>query len=254
MRAQAGAEVLTVQRFAPRDSLAGLVDYHWVVRWRVRGTHRQQVVPQPRVDMAAEEGRLLVHGVRRGAFERLLTGEGVVLGTAFLPAGFRPLLGRSVAGLSGQVRTVAEVLGHDDRPVAAHVRTGVADADLVAVVEDFLERLGPVTDPTAPLVNDLVAQVARRHDLTRADQLATLAGLSLRSLQRLFTDYVGIGPKWVIQRCRILDAAAAANDQAPVDWAGLAHDLGFSDQAHLTRAFKQVVGTPPATYRRACGT
>ena len=74
--------------------------------------------------------------------------------------------------------------------------------------------------------------------------------MSLRSLQRLFTDYVGIGPKWVIMRFRILDAAAAAHDGEPVDWARLAVELGFTDQAHLTRAFTSVVGTPPATYQR----
>jgi transcriptional regulator GlxA family with amidase domain len=84
----------------------------------------------------------------------------------------------------------------------------------------------------------------------RAEQLARLAGVSLRSLQRLFTEYVGVGPKWVIQRFRILDAAAAAHAGQPADWAAVAHELGFSDQAHLTRAFTQVVGTPPATYQR----
>ena len=30
----------------------------------------------------------------------------------------------------------------------------------------------------------------------------------------------------------------------------LAGELGFADQAHLTRAFTAVVGTPPETYRR----
>jgi AraC-like DNA-binding protein len=35
-----------------------------------------------------------------------------------------------------------------------------------------------------------------------------------------------------------------------VDWADLAETLGFADQAHLTRAFTAVVGTPPATYQR----
>jgi AraC-like DNA-binding protein len=35
------------------------------------------------------------------------------------------------------------------------------------------------------------------------------------------------------------------------DWAALARELGFSDQAHLVRVFAQVVGTPPASYQRA---
>jgi len=30
----------------------------------------------------------------------------------------------------------------------------------------------------------------------------------------------------------------------------VAAELGFADQAHLTRAFTAVVGTPPATYAR----
>ena len=60
----------------------------------------------------------------------------------------------------------------------------------------------------------------------------------------------GMDTKWVVARFRILDAAAVAHRGEPVDWAGLAADLGYADQAHLTRAFTQVVGTPPETYRR----
>lgn len=250
VRARQGAEAFTVDRIAPRDSLSGCVDYHWLVRWDVTEPHRQQVVPQPRVHLAAEDGRLLVHGVSRAPFERVLTGRGLVLGSSFHPAGFRPLLGRSVASVSGTVQPASAVLGRDDRPTAARILRDGSAHDLVGALEDYLESLGPAPDPTVDRVNELVAEAERRHDVTRADQLAAVAGVSLRTLQRLFTEYIGIGPKWVIQRFRILDAAAAAQSDTQVDWADLAHELGFSDQAHLTRAFTQVVGTPPATYWR----
>ena len=61
---------------------------------------------------------------------------------------------------------------------------------------------------------------------------------------------MGVGPKWAVRRFRLLDAASAAHAGAPVDWADLAQRLGFSDQAHLTRAFTQVVGVSPDAYRR----
>ena len=80
-------------------------------------------------------------------------------------------------------------------------------------------------------------------------EVADLAGLTVRSLQRLFADYVGAGPKWVIQRCRLQDAAARVAVQM-IDWASLAEELGFADQAHLTRAFTATIGVPPATYAR----
>jgi AraC-like DNA-binding protein len=54
----------------------------------------------------------------------------------------------------------------------------------------------------------------------------------------------------VISRSRILDAAAVAHGGGAVDWSALATELGFTDQAHLTRAFTSVVGTPPAAYHR----
>src|SRR3546814_16138458 len=84
---------------------------------------------------------------------------------------------------------------------------------------------------------------------TRTDTLFPYTTLS-DLLQRMVADYVGVGPKWVVRRCRILDAAEAAHSGSPTDWAALAAELGFSDQSHLVRAFTAVVGTPPSTYQR----
>ncbi|HSE55245.1 MAG TPA: DUF6597 domain-containing transcriptional factor, partial [Nocardioidaceae bacterium] len=158
VRPRAGAELFTVERIAPRPDLAEFVDYHWLVRWDVPGTHRQQVVPQPRVHVAAEQDRLLVHGITREPFERELSGKGLVLGTAFHPAGFRPLLGRSVGSLAGTVQPGLAVLGADDRPAASRILADGPDGELVEVMEEYLLALGPEPDETARWVDRLVAE------------------------------------------------------------------------------------------------
>lgn len=254
VRPRAGSEVFDVERFPPRPELEEYVDYHWLVHWDVPAPYRQQVVPQPRVHVAAEQGRLLVHGLSREPFERLLTGRGLVLGTAFHPAGFRPLLKRSVGSIAGSVLPGLEVLGVDDREAAERILADGRGEELVRTLEDYLLETSPQPDETARWVRGLVVEAESRHDVRRAEHLAELAGTNLRALQRLFTEYVGIGPKWVIQRFRILEAAAVAIGDEPVDWSALAQDLGFSDQAHLTRAFRQVLGSPPEAYRRDSGT
>lgn len=254
MRPKAGERAFDVERIPPGASLAEFVDYYWLVRWHVQDTYRQQVVPQPRVHVAAEDGRLFVHGVSRAPFFRDLTGSGHVLGAAFHAGGFRPLLKGSVGSISGTVRTGQEVLGRDDRTAAASILSALESADMVGALEEYLLDTAPEPDPAARQVTALVEAAERRTDIVRAEQLAAHAGRSLRSLQRLFTEYVGAGPKWVIQRFRILDAASAAHSGEPVDWSALAYDLGFSDQAHLTRVFAEVVGTPPASYRSDPGT
>lgn len=254
LRPREAERAITVDRVAASAALAGLVDYHWYVGWRTAAPHRQQVVPQPRVHLAAErqdgEPRLLVHGISREPFVRTLSGEGHTLGAAFNPGGFRPLLRRSVGSLSDLVVTAGELLAVDDRPVADEILSTSEVPAMVEALEGYLLALDPEPDPVVDEVRTLVQQTESDRKLTRAEELADRASTSLRSLQRLFTDYVGIGPKWVIARFRILDAAAAAHSGDPVDWARLADELGFSDQAHLTRAFTSVVGTPPATYRR----
>ncbi|WP_129668530.1 helix-turn-helix domain-containing protein [Phytoactinopolyspora endophytica] len=250
VRPKAAQQSFDVERLAPSDALAEYVDYYWLVRWHVAQPYRQQVIPQPRVHVAAEDGRLFVHGVSRDPFFRTLTGTGHALGAAFHAGGFRPLLKHSLATISGTVRPGANVLGRDDRGTAGRVLEGVQTTDMVEALEEYLLSVGPEPDPAAREVTSLVGEAERRTGIVRAEQLADHASLSLRSLQRLFAEYVGIGPKWVIQRFRILEATAAAHAGEPTDWPALAERLGFSDQAHLTRAFTQVVGTPPATYQR----
>ncbi|WP_072690023.1 helix-turn-helix domain-containing protein [Rhodococcus marinonascens] len=246
----AGAKVFEVERIAPREALAEFVDYHWLVRWSVEKPYQQQVVPQPRIHIAAEGGQLLVHGISRKPFYRTLTASGHVLGAAFHAGGFRPLLGGSVGAISGTVQPARHLLADDDRLIASQILAGTDSAGMLEAFEHYLLRTHPVPDPTGREVTALVDQSRRRRDIVRADQLAAHAGCSSRTLQRLFAEYVGVGPKWVIQRFRILDAAAAAHSGDPIDWSALAYELGFSDQAHLTRVFTQVVGTPPATYQR----
>jgi hypothetical protein len=47
---------------------------------------------------------------------------------------------------------------------------------------------------------------------------------------------------------RLHEAAGRADDGEPVDWAALVRDLGYADQAHLTRDFASTIGVPSSRY------
>ena len=70
----------------------------------------------------------------------------------------------------------------------------------------------------------------------------------MRGLQRLFAEYVGIGPKWVIRRYRLHEVTARMAAGRAIDWAALAADLGYADQGHFIRDFKTMFGEPPTWY------
>lgn len=134
---------------------------------------------------------------------------------------------------------VDEILALEDEPAMA----GVADA--------FLRDRLPPPDPTVDHVNRIVQLIVSDRSITRVDDVVDRFGVGKRTLQRLFSDYVGVTPKWVIQRYRLHDAADRLADSDDINVAALAQDLGYFDQAHFVRDFKAIVGKPPAEYARA---
>jgi AraC-like DNA-binding protein len=187
-------------------------------------------------------------------FERLLVGDDRAVGASFSAAGFRPFLGGSVRALTDRVVDLGALPGlpaRDDGDLAARLLDPDLPAEEAAgLLGERLLALDPEVDPRTAELTGLVERAEQDAALTRAEQLAALAGVSLRTLQRRFVEHVGVGPKWVVQRCRLLDVAAAAHDGGPVDWAALAASLGYADQSHLIRAFTRLVGSPPAAYTR----
>jgi AraC-like DNA-binding protein len=83
--------------------------------------------------------------------------------------------------------------------------------------------------------------------------LGAQVDLGERALQRLFSDYVGVSPKWVIRRSRLHDAASRLANAEDVNLTQLAQELGYCDQAHFARDFKTIVGRSPSDYRRSAG-
>jgi len=125
------------------------------------------------------------------------------------------------------------------------------DADMTGGAESLLFSALPDRDPVAEQAADMVALITSDSSLRRVDELSAVSGLSVRALQRLFSDYVGVSPKWVMRRARLHEAALRAGSGEPVDWAALAADLGYADQAHLTRDFTATIGVPPRCYAAA---
>lgn len=124
------------------------------------------------------------------------------------------------------------------------------DASMVALAEAFLRQHLPAMDPLVIHAGEIVDGIVHDRTLTSVEQLVRRWDIDKRRLQRLFSEYVGVGPKWVINRYRLHEAVERLAQGGAVDWAQLALDLGYFDQAHFIRDFRKLVGRPPAAYTR----
>ncbi|MGY1745856.1 DUF6597 domain-containing transcriptional factor [Blastococcus sp. SYSU D00695] len=243
-------DVFAVERLAPSADLADLVAVHWRVAWDLPPgrAHESLVLSYPAVNVSFEPDGTRVTGPVSRVYRRSLTGRAGVTAVRFRPAGFRSLVDRPMASLRDRVVPARELLRLDEATEEA-VRACPDLAGARLLVEDWLRSLPRHPVPAQDELDAAVDLVERDRTVTRVDQLAERCGRSVRWVQRAFADAVGLPVKQVIRMARLREVAERALDGA-VDWARVAADLGYADQAHLVRDFTAAVGTPPARYGR----
>jgi AraC-like DNA-binding protein len=243
---------LRVSRHNPSSALAPCIAYYWMVSWDLRGRppHLQETLPHPNIYLVFEENRLIISGVSTGKFTRILENQGFAFGVKFRPGGFRPFLHSSTSSLTDRIVPANYVFGADgDALEAALVSSRGKDA-MVDAVEAFFLRHVPEPDENVELADRLVGQILHQPQIKTVDGLADQTGLSKRSVQRLFREYVGVPPKWVIRRYRLHELIERLEAGDPLNWCDLALELGYFDQAHLIHDFRAITGYSPADYQR----
>jgi AraC-like DNA-binding protein len=235
-------EAFRLHRFAPSPALAPFAVHRWVVEHDLDAPHRQVTLGHPSAHLVVEDGAATIWGPRRTRWERVLEGRGRAVAIRFRPGGLRPLLDRPLSALAD--RTVP-FPGLDVAAIEAELDPERASALLDAAVA---ARIGAAPTDAIALADRAVALLEHDRSITTVEHLARELTLSVRSTQRLFADHVGMGPAHVIRRYRLQEAAAVATAGGEIDWARLALELGYYDQAHLVRDFTAQVGTPPARY------
>lgn len=240
-------------RIAPSDALLPFVENYWLILWDLKGKppYRQQNLPHPSVNMViVPGGESGVFGVQTGVWNYTLEGSGRAFGVKFRPGMFRPFTDHPISDLQDTLAPVAGYFDQDHESLEQRLSALNDPMSFATDIEYLLSAKTPIADQKAIEAETLVRMVDETPDILRVEQLAEAAGLNLRSLQRVFDTYIGVSPKWVIERYRLLDAVAALNSGGSTSLTALAHQLGYFDQAHFTRSFKAITGNPPSFYMK----
>ncbi len=266
-------------RYPAGPELEGIIDWFWSVSWHLPPghVHEQRILNHPsghisvgtiddsgvRLDPA--QGR--VYGVLTGLGSRRLSDDGWTVAAKTTVGGLGVLVDRPAVEIVDSQLDLDDALpGLDGSALLNRVNSAVTPGSAVDHLRHALVSIAAQRDSNDLKAAREVARVAAlaEHDRTvcRVDQLAAAAGVSVRTLQRLFDRHVGVSPSWVIRRWRIIEAAEAAKladgpGEASSDswpgWAQLAAELGYADQAHLSRDFRRHLGFTPGEYLSRTG-
>lgn len=250
---EAGQQKFALSRHAPGQDLACFVAHYWIVRWDLRGQepYLSETLPHPSIHLVFEKDNTRIVGIMTGKFSRLLEGQGQVLGIKFRPGAFYAFVKTPMAQFTNRTFRVEDIFGADSQPPEAAILALHDEARMVELAEQFIRRRLPERDETVEQINKIMDWIKDTPAITRVDEVVSRFSMSKRTLQRLFNQYVGVSPKWVIQRYRLNEAADHLGESKVVDWPQLALKLGYFDQAHFIRDFKTIVGKSPAEYAKA---
>lgn len=251
----------------PRPALRPFVKTLWVsVPEVVRPVVREHVLPTGGMHLALRlsgpplrvfgdagdaKGHTTSHAVvggPRGAFYVREAGGAVhALGVLLRPGVSQALFGASAAELAGRHTPLHDLWGHAAGLALDQLQSIASPDEQLDCLEDMLARRLPRVQGMHPAVAQALHSLQQGEAVRAAVQRS---GYSHRRLIALFQGSTGLTPK-VYARLLRFQSVLQRQHQEALPWAELAAWAGYSDQAHMTRDFREIAGLTPDAWRRA---
>ncbi|NND45045.1 MAG: AraC family transcriptional regulator [Xanthomonadales bacterium] len=251
----------------PAPDLADLVECYWE-GWGDIPPLREKILPRTHVELmfnlrgrhrileldGRDEDSAQNSGWLSGMQRRYMLIE-TFEGSHFVAARLKPwgawrLLRESMASVAGAVPRIGEVWGTHSQSMQDRLLSAANPFARFDILEAELRRR---IDRTADLDASLVEASCRLRGTQGRLRISTLCkdiGTSRATLSRKFRDQVGLTPKTYARVVRIDALMAHLASHGPDQWAMLAEDFGYHDQAHLNHDFREFCGATPQEYLR----
>jgi len=173
-----------------------------------------------------------------------LSAGAVMAGIRFRPGMARAFIGVSPAELTDRTAAFDDVMGRAARTLQARLDDAPSADQCLTVLATAL----PVPDQPSPNpVQQAIAAIAHTRGQADLDRIAAQANLSPRQFRRRCREESGLTPKRLCRVLRFRHAAtlAESGSRSRPDWAAIAAEAGYFDQAHLVRDFREFTGRTP---------
>ncbi|GIN91150.1 AraC family transcriptional regulator [Siminovitchia terrae] len=198
--------------------------------------------------MVFQPGNSYICGIESRKSVNILQDQGQIVGVLFRPGAFHCYVQAPVSTLTDQVVNISDYFNLDINTFEEQLFALKNKEEKIVIVEQLLQQSMPEHDKTVDLLNEVIDKIVYNADITKVEHLVDQFGISKRTLQRWFNQYIGVSPKWVIRRYRMHEAIELIERGA--DMTQLAMDLGYFDQAHFSKDFKAAIGKSPKQYAK----
>lgn len=171
-----------------------------------------------------------------------------VLGITFTAEGFNKIFRLPVSQLTNVGLEARDLLGKDDFFLLEKI---VEAADLEAqlqLMNDFFCRRIYENDLPFDAVDAAIRKIRQAGGQLSIQDVADTHNMSVRTLQRKFSQKTGVSPKTYARIMRFNSVLTLLQHAPGADWHDILYRCGYYDQMHFIKEFKHYTGFSPTEF------
>ncbi len=233
---------VTYRELAPPAELKRLAEGFWITEALHNVSH--SVPPDGCVDIVySPEMGLRAVGAMTVAQSFAMHGGTRTVGVRFRPGMARQILRLPLVNLSDSSVLLEQLWGRRGRELSDQLAGADSAAESLAVMRQAVDR----SDAEANSVQRAIGYMASVQGRVNLDHLACEANLSSRQFRRRCLEESGLTPKRLSRILRLRHAEMLARREPHPNWAEIAAEAGYFDQAHLIRDFREFLRQTPVS-------
>lgn len=252
---------MIIEKYFPCHPLRQYVHHYWTMKGDIGDqTLSFRDIPDGNIEVLLNFGSSFVkqethleavehkRGGIKGQFDHPViikqTGTVHIVGICFKPYGLYPFLRQSVSSLTNRATSTDLLISDELESKLFEMRDFSCWTD---ILDRHLLKILDRNHKTNPVLHESVRQLSGSSP-TSIKSLSLDLGVSIKSLERLFKEQIGLTPKQFFRVKRIRNVMNVISNQESPDWMKLVVDFGFYDQPHFNKEFLAMTGTSPSNF------
>lgn len=181
-------------------------------------------------------------------FRRFYIGENFgIFGAYLYPFAIPHLFSIPATELKNRMVDLNTLLGKEENGLEEKMMLATNTPSRVEILTQFLEGRLPKTKAVRPGVFETINYIIKKNGMIKVEALAERNFLSVRQFERNFKQFSGFGPKQFSRIVRF-QTALQHYGKKQLSLTEIAYTMGYADQSHFIRDFREFSGQNPREY------
>jgi len=191
-----------------------------------------------------------LHHYDQDAFAKLGNDISGGFGIVFRPNGMQNLFGLSNSELFGYAFEGENIFRNHTEELWHTLKKTDDIESKKARVESFLLSYVKLGRSPSTLLKNILDRIKKEHGILSAGEISEQFNISTRSLERKFSDQIGMSPKEFLQITRLNYALGLIRKQQHFSLTRISYLSGYYDQSHFIRDVEKICGFSPGMLKK----